>query len=159
MLRLALGCAALAFALLQSDGGCGFRDDDPKGPGEPCTRSSECRFDLSCSGGVCTEELMDAGPPPDSGPRRDGGGPSDAEVGVDGSGIDAALDAGAAADAAPDAAPLDAGPLDAGPLDAGPLDAGPLDAGPLDGGDADAGPTDAGFVDSGPDAGPIDAGL
>lgn len=63
--RAALALAAL-LALADSRS-CGFTPDEGKDEGEPCTRTSECRDDLECRGGVCMAEPVDpdAGEPVD----------------------------------------------------------------------------------------------
>ncbi|MCB9597205.1 MAG: hypothetical protein H6719_31060 [Sandaracinaceae bacterium] len=121
VVRVALVClAAFALTLLQSRG-CGYTPDPAKGEGEPCTRSTECQSDLTCSGGVCRRPGLDAGPSGsdaganDAGPLDDGGDLLDATTGD--------MDA-AAAD--PDAGDTDAS---AGPVDAAADDAEASDAG------------------------------
>lgn len=101
-LRIALALVAtLGLAMWQSDG-CGYHPDPLKGEGEPCTRTSECEVTLSCRGGVCTSESIDAGDP-----VLDAGGED--------SGSDAGQDAG-------DGAIRDGGENDAGPPDGGEVD-------------------------------------
>jgi len=100
-----------------------------KGPGEPCTRTTECRSDLLCTAGVCTPgpdsgvTPLDASTPRESG-LRDATEPPDAgeSLDADDPNIDADTDAAAApdADARPDADVID----DAGePADSGAADA------------------------------------
>lgn len=78
---LALG-AILAFAETQS---CGFTPDEQKDEGEPCTRTSECRDDLECRGGVCMVEAIDidASVPDASAPSDAGNPPVSADAGSD----------------------------------------------------------------------------
>lgn len=85
---------ALALTLARS---CGFTPDDPKGEGEPCTRTTECDVLLECRGGVCMRDLPDGG-------GMDAAVPSDASV-PDASGPDASPPS--------DAATTDAEALDA----------------------------------------------
>ena len=59
-----LGIAALS----QMAPTCG-NDFGHKGPGEPCTRDTECEEDLLCNGGMC-EDPVDGGFD-DSGPLSD----------------------------------------------------------------------------------------
>jgi hypothetical protein len=61
-----------------------------KGPGEPCTRTSECESALTCSSGVCT-----AGPGVDAATVRDAGTDAPSR---DASTLDARDDAGAEPD-------------------------------------------------------------
>ena len=106
-LRIALALAAtLGLAMWQSDG-CGYHPDPRKGEGEPCTRSDECQASLTCSGGVCMTERVDAG-----NPELDAGGEDS------GSGADAGQDAG------------DGGVGDGGSDEAGAPDGGDVDGGP-----------------------------
>ncbi|MGE0788846.1 MAG: hypothetical protein AB7S26_24445 [Sandaracinaceae bacterium] len=121
VVAMALGLTTLA--LLQSSDGCGSLPPDEKGEGEPCTRTTECRFPLQCRGGVCMRDAFDAG-------SLDAGG----------------TDAGSSDAGDPDASAGDGSvPGDAG--DAGDGDAGDGDAG--DAGDGDAGDSDAGSADAG----------
>ncbi len=84
-----LGCALAAITLPFTMGNTGCATAPVlKGPGEPCTRASECESGLLCTSGVCTTDPdLDAGPP-----------------------HDAAL-------SSPDASPNDASPSDAAPAD------------------------------------------
>lgn len=96
---------------------CGDPVGGAKGEGEPCTRTSECQLDLTCTGGVCRR-------------AGDGGGPRDA-----GDRFDATIRDGAALDG--DAAP----PGDAAPHDAAAIDAATIDD--ASSSDEDAAPEDA----------------
>jgi len=109
---LALG-ATLGLAMWQSDG-CGYTPDPLKGPGEPCTRTSECEASLVCSGGVCMRERPDAGPGFDAGVLVDAG--SDASA--DGGDSDASADGGDL-DASADGGDPDSGAAEAGVAEAG----------------------------------------
>ena len=107
-LRIALAlCATLGLAMWQSDG-CGYNPDPLKGEGEPCTRSSECEAVLSCRGGVCMREDLDAGDPGFDAGREDSGmDAGDGAVGDGGEGEAGPVDGGtddAGADASADAA-------------------------------------------------------
>jgi hypothetical protein len=90
-----VGCvlAAITVPLTMGNTGCATTPV-LKGPGEPCTRTSECQSSLSCSSGVCT-----AGPGVDAAILRDAG--TDAPLPSDASALDAS-----AFDAGPD--PIDA---------------------------------------------------
>ncbi|MEQ8455724.1 MAG: hypothetical protein RLO52_30605 [Sandaracinaceae bacterium] len=95
----------LAFALLQSEGGCGGYEPEPrKGEGDPCTRTDECQSHLECSGGVCREPFE---PELDSGLRDSGAAPSDS--GVDPADAGGERDASTAGDAGPDSGAFDGG--------------------------------------------------
>ncbi|MBZ0118199.1 MAG: hypothetical protein IT378_21360 [Sandaracinaceae bacterium] len=56
-----LAVALVGIALFGALRGCGFTPDPGKGPGEACTRTSECRSGLECRGGVCASPSEDAG--------------------------------------------------------------------------------------------------
>ena len=107
---------------MQSSGGCGRVPDEPRGEGEPCTRTSECRSPLTCRGGVCMQPGSDdagpgedAGAPDaggmDSGPALDGSLPEagPGEAGVDGSTGDSGVDSGTDGSMGTDGGPGDAG--------------------------------------------------
>ena len=87
LLGVCIGVCAMLSA--GARGGCGGDPSTPKGPGEPCTRSSECDVALVCSGGVCRVAVDGGehdGGPPDAGARD--AEPPDATL------EDAALDGG-----------------------------------------------------------------
>lgn len=105
-----VGCllAAITVPLTMGNTGCATATV-LKGPGEPCTRTTECQSSLSCTSGVCT-------PPPgvDAAVLRDAG--TDARLPGDASTLDAsALDAPDPIDAAPE--PEDAATEDAASTD------------------------------------------
>lgn len=110
------GALALTLALLQSRGGCGGYEPEPrKGAGEPCTRSDECQSHLECRGGVCMDPFE---PVEDSGvdPLDSGVAPADAgldagagDAGDGGAGDGGAEDASVTGDAGPDSGASDAG--------------------------------------------------
>jgi len=89
--------------------GCG-RILTPKGPGEPCTRTTECRSDLLCTAGVCVPGLDSGTTPLDASEPLESGVPDAREQGDTGEGPDAsemAADADTDADTALDAAVAD----------------------------------------------------
>lgn len=124
MARLLVSAVAvLSFALIQADDGCGYEEPPRRGLGEPCTRTTECEFDLVCSGGVCmaaeTDAGMDAGSDAGMDAGSDAGDDASVDAGSDPS-VDASADGGADASASTDAS-LDSGaPTDAGDADASP---------------------------------------
>lgn len=117
MWRAAFVCVGLlliAMALPLSMGSTGCSTASArKGPGEPCTRSSECEASLACAVGICRSDV-------DAGPSVPDAGAGDAGAGDAGTGS------------------VDTGTVDAGPVDAGVLDAGTDDAGASLGDDAGA---------------------
>ena len=98
--------ALVLLVVLAQTRGCGLHDDPEKGPGEACTRSTECRGSLVCQGGVCAEPSLDSGPT-DSAVRDSSAGDSSLDSSLD-SAPDA-LDVGdASADSDAPAADADA---------------------------------------------------
>lgn len=95
-----VGCviAAITVPLTMGNTGCATTPV-LKGPGEPCTRTSECQSALMCSSGVCT-----AGPGVDAAIVRDAG--TDAPSG-DASALDGGTSTSIDASREPDDAPLD----------------------------------------------------
>lgn len=115
-LNLLLGAVMGLTLAMQSSEGCGRVVDEPRGEGEPCTRTDECRVPLECNGGVCMQPGSD-----DAGPGEDAGGldagPLDSGPGLDGSMPEAGLD-GSLPEAGLDGSPGDGG-VDASTGDSG----------------------------------------
>ncbi|MFO0709648.1 MAG: hypothetical protein U0353_07395 [Sandaracinus sp.] len=75
---LGVGLAVLSVPLSMGNTGCATAPV-LKGPGEPCTRASECESGLSCTSGICRSEL-DAGPSDAAIASDDASQPTDASA-------------------------------------------------------------------------------